>query len=489
MFTFHTIFPFLKSLLSLCLGLSFAAGPQAFGGNSDGASVLDTLVPETDDLGETEESTDEGGGGDVAEGGEPHRAGQVDDGTHDPGEKPTIHADVDKVLNDLKAKDPKAWKRLNGIVQSEMKLRRDFFKLREDFPNGVTDVLALKTAIDEKLGGLDGLDNLGQEIAFYHDLDAKWEAKDPSLVKNLAAEYPDEFAAMVPHFVNQLAEVSPEAYNKFYAGWVISELRQENIPQSLYFMNESLTMAKESITDPAAVKFIDKALNVIGHMNAWVQNLGKLAATKVPDKQAASGPGKGNKEADQLAQREKAQFNREVSFDYNAYRDNLVTQQLDDLLKNRKKELTADRRQVVVDLILRNLAKKMHSAPKFRENVERFERARDKAGLLRFMKARVKVALDGENGKPGLVLQAYRTVTGETGVGGRKPGAPGGSGIPGGPGAPAGQNWIKIAKPPSPSQISRSLTEAEAEKHNMNYEQFIMKNRYVLTDGRKVYHD
>jgi hypothetical protein len=496
MFKFHSLFYFLNVWITLLFGLAFAAGDAGLGGA--GGSVIDTLVPEVDDTGGDDEDIDEGGGGgelDTTEDGGAGAGGRAEDeGTHNAQDKPAIHTDVNQLLNELKDKNPKLFKRMNGIVQSEMKLRKDLFKLRQDFPNGVADVMALKGAIDEKLGGMDGLEKLGEEISFYHDLDAKWEAKDPSLVKNLAAEYPDEFAVMVPHFVNELAEQNPDAYNKFYAGMVISEVQAEKVPYALYLITEELGMLKELVDNPNAQKYLDRVLAKVNNMSGWVQNLGKLAAAKVPTKQAgAGGNGAANAKETAIAARETQQFNREVSFDYNNFRDGLIKTQLDGLLKDRKKELTPERRQVVTDLILRNLSKKMHAqlpgetANKFRQTVERYEKARDKNGLARFLKSRVKAVLEGENGKAGIVSQAYRIVTGEATLGTKKKDE-GGAGGGGGNGTP-GTGWIKIGKMPAANQISRSLTEAAGRKLGLDYEGMIMKNRYVLTDGRKVFHD
>jgi hypothetical protein len=494
MFKIHSFFPFANWFMSF-LGMFFAAGDTGLGGFSAG-NVLDAL-----DLGdggeeagggeENAELEDDGGGEGAGEGDGAHAAGAEGDETelegseHNPNDKPRMHADVTKHLDELKAKNPALYKRVRGIVISEMNMRKDLFKLKQDFPNGVNDVLKLKGAIDKNLGGVNGLKTLGEEIKFYHDLDAKWEAKDPALVKNLAEQYPEEFSAMVPHFVNTFAEKSPEGYTKFYAGMVIAELQEQKVPQALYIEREHLQTLLEMVDDPRAKSIVQKLLGINKNFNDWTTSLDTMAAAKIPDKNKSGNDPDAAKNL-QHQQREMAQFNREVSFSYNTYRDGLINQQLDAILKAKSKTISPERREIVVNIALKNLSKKMHAAGDFRDTIAAYSKAKDGDGLVRFLKSRVAAALKGENGKAGIVDSAYRILTGDTKfAGGGKNGDKGDKG--GAKNTNPGQGWIKMDKPPAASEISRRLTEAEGRKIGLDYEQMILKGRRVLKDGRKVY--
>lgn len=490
MFKFHSFLPFIKFWLVPMFGMFFAAGATSIGGG-EGAAVLDGALPdaggEADGEGAPEDQGGEGAGA-SGEHTDPDAEGaETDDATvrtAAAATKPGMTPEIAKALETL---PPNIAKQIKAKLYSGQQAEKSLFTLKKDFPNGVADVMKLKQAIDTTLGGVKGIAKIGEDVRTFRELDRKWEAKDPTLVDSLANEYPEEFSAMVPHFINKFADKAPEAYSKMYAGMVVSQLNVDSIPQSLYMLNEYLAAAAEMPAQSAT--FIAKAADLVGKIHGWMDSLGKQATAPLTAKPAAGSSDKDNKTAE-IDRRETAQFNREVSFDYNTFRDNLIGSQLDELLTSAKKTLDGEKREVVIERALKKLSMKMNADPDFRETVQQYEKAKDREGLVKFLKSRAGAALKGQNGKTGLVSLAYQSIFGEVklGGGGKKKEGDGGAGGGKGNSTP-GSGWIKLAKMPQVKDISRRLTEAEGLKQGLSYEQMVMKNKYVLNDGRKVFHD
>lgn len=476
MFKLHSFFPFLNSWLSF-LFCGFAAGAVA----NPGEAIADAItgggggeIDTEDDFGGGEGEHVEGEDIDLSEGG-----GEDVEGQKTVQATKGVSPEAKQHIAELKATNPKLAKQLQADLHAGWQARKSLHQLTEHFPAGVKDVLALKSQIEEKLGSMDGLEELGQEINNYRELDALWGAKDPRLAAVLADSYPDEFAEMVPHFLTQFAKSSPEAYNKQYAGMVMQEISAQNIPQALYLIDSQLKTVFGLVQDSTAKGFIKQAYDVVQGINAWLKELGTTASAKVAPKQ---GPGnvvdpKQQQRENAVAQRELAVFNREVTGDYNPWRDNLIDEALQRILTHNKKELTAEQRDDLKLSILNRLSQKMNEVPKFREQCAKFTNAKDKAGLLRFVKSRAKEALLGANGKPGVISQSYRLRFGKAVLNGKGNEQQGGKGKANGtPAADAGKDWIRVAKRPENSAINWTKT-SMADR---------MANRYYLNDGKKV---
>ncbi len=170
---------------------------------------------------------------------------------------------------------------------------------------------------------------------------------------------------------------------------------------------------------------------------------------------------------------------------YVPFRDKLIDGGIQKMLtKNGKTiKLTDDQMGTLKERIMSKLSAKMNAQPGFRKRFDSFYSRKDQAGIQRHLQSAVNAALQGENGKAGLIQETFNGLFRGAALGGNRPGGGGGST------QQPGAGWVKVAKAPLAGEISRTATEAEGAKQGLSYEQMVMKNKYVLKDGKKVFHD
>jgi hypothetical protein len=424
------------------------------------------------------------GGGDEAEyepeGGDSAPDGaEVDAASDESDSRPSgpitsVDPEVGKALREINTANPKVGGKLKALVYGGIRAQRELGKLTQDFPNGVADVMALKEALDSKLGGMDGIDELGQSIQFWNDLDAKWNAGDPSLPANLAKEYPEQFAAMMPEFLKTFSQTSPEAYNKVYAGMVISELQSVNIPQAMSLLQGYLEPILNGIQDPTLRNFLERGMSIVGNINKWISDTGNAAKATPAAKANNQGEDRiKTREAELNREREQV-FSESVQAPYMNFLDSTVKAELNSILKG--KELSPDRMKLLTRAIMSEVGEKMQQ---HRKACESYFQKRDKEGYLKFARSRAGEILKGMNGKPGVVRQVYKHMF-STGLGrpaGSKTAANGANGQNGAkPVVNAGPEWTKAPKMPERNLIDWGKTSFEMRMHN----------KYVLKSGKKI---
>lgn len=317
---------------------SAAADATAAAGSTDGESTAaDTTVADGGDGAGAGEGSGEGEGS--GKGGET----QIDPADLEYGEDGVSPA-AKKVIDSLKKTDPVTAKHLKGIIFADAALRREF-------PGGLKEVQALKSAVSE-LAGDEGIDGLRENVTAWKSIDDRFAKGDTTVLQDFAKFNPDSFEKIIPPAIEMLAtsnaaayaecmpsamdklsQVAPEVYGHYMSAVLTATLDNYKVADTIAGLVRSLGTIKDEAGAAVAADEIN-ALNAILKTFEGFRELSKKAPAKKEPTTKKDDPAKSEYDA-KLAELKKRetdqavkQINEGVQSHANAKYDELVAAEL-----------------------------------------------------------------------------------------------------------------------------------------------------------------
>jgi hypothetical protein len=336
--------------------------------------------------------------------------------------------------------------------------------IRREFPGGLAEARAIKQLATE-IGGPEGVKDLQDRMAEADELDRLWKAKDPRAVDNMAEDYPEQFAALMPHALSQWNKHDPEGFNRNACGVVAATLQQPN--EEGFSAMTQMWMAEQSL----AMGNTEQAAAILKNLQEWGRGFSRAATA--PAKQPDTAPNADRERAEQLQrqlqEKERESFDGSVGQAVESFADQKIESAVAPYIKGRT--LPDGQRETLRAKVVQNLMSRLQADQQFVAARSRYTEARDRDGLVQMSKAKIEALL------PTAAKEAHRWLFG--GAPASKPAAVKTAASPGGA-APAtnGQKpWIKVAKMPGIGEVDGDRTPFEMK----------MKSSAVLKDGRRVY--
>jgi hypothetical protein len=428
-------------------------------GADSGAAVIDEVVTDSSDVDSSvetpeltgDESTDEV----ETEGSESGTEGQ--EATEGEGEgDESGNADgramppkLRSLLKELQAKDPKLAKELKGSYFTAKSFQTVFPSPKE---------AAKAKEVIESLGGAEGIQSLERERAEWTNVDSQLASGDPQLIENIAKDNPEGFAKLAPAVIERFHQADPEGYNRVMAGVFHNTFQSRGgLVDALASLKQNLHLGKT-----------EDATALIGEIEKWVNGFEKLATSMPTVKKQDPERVKLEREKAEWQKQKLTNFNQSVAGQYNTFKKDAITKQLDGYLKGRK--IDADTYSVLEANIMAEVGKVLDQDKDFKTQLSKLQKTLDQDGISKLLKSRTERVL------PDAVKKVYGVFSR---VGGgapqkaatTKPNAAGAK-----PPVPAAKGFIKVNKMPPVDQVDHRVTTYEMK----------MNNQAILKNGRKV---
>lgn len=353
------------------------------------------------------------------------------------GDGRTVPAAIRQHLAQLKTQNPGLAKQLKGILFADQALKREF-------PGGVKEALEVKQTL-AKYGGPEALQEIQSEREAWSKLDESFINADPSFVDTIAENNPDSFAKLAPSVISKFAEIDPETYQHVMGKVVFNTL--SNAP--LNDIYQALAGNEQT-----------KAL--AGKLAEWYNGIHDLAS-KAPEKKIDPEREKLQKEREAFEEEKGKAFQAEAAREIVGTRDSIITRELNKLLNGKK--VPDEKMQAVKLEVIRRMGALLRSQDGFQAAHDRFLSARDKAGLLGFIKPRLDQVI------PKAADQAYKLFFAGESKPVVKPATQ-----PSTQKAAVDPGFTRVSVAPNPADVDHKQTPFEMK----------WKKQAVLKDGRKV---
>jgi hypothetical protein len=418
--------------------LEAAAGvADVLPGGSD-TSLVDEPIG-TDELSGDQSAVDESGEAPQAE---PQAAEQPEN----EGDGRVLNPELRSHLKQLKAVNPRLEKAIRGT----------FFALnsfKQAFPGGVQEAQQFKTEL-QAFGGFEGIKSIQESSTKLQEIDGKLEKGDPSVVDGLSEMLPVEaYPAIAGKFLDTFGAKDAEGYNRMMSGIFADTFDRAGVQHHLQRIQDFIQFGKT-----------DEAVNLLGQIAKWTGSFRDTANQKPQPKPVDPNAEKIAQREQELNQREQKQFTETVSNDIATWSKSRVLSEAAPFLKGRK--LNADQTEALEAKALTKVRSSLMADESFKNSYAKFFNAKDRDGLLKFVKAETDKRL------PGAVKDSFRLLFSDFSPKpqpkqeGEKPPAPKGT----------DQSFIKVSGPPRPDDVDHARTPFE----------WKMRSKAVLKDGRRV---
>lgn len=433
----------------------FAAGAVIDPGVAEGASDVVTDGGEgSSDLPTEGEPTESGSG----EGADDLPAVETP-GEEEPAAEPTqdsrvLTGPIRKVLADLKASNPEAYKQLKSEIFGGRQAKEALENLRE--LAGVEKVEEIAERLSE-LGGFEAVQELNNEVQEYRALDEAWINGDFQTFATAIAQYPDGFKKMMPAMAGEWARIDGDGFNRYGAGIVDATLKNGQVGTSLYLLKHILSRSTDTATK-------QEANGIISGIEQFLSKVSEIATKPVVQPT-------GTEKNPELEQREKRVAEQESKQFFSTVGSQAATYQRTEISKEIKalagtKQISTDGVQVIQRQVMQAIMDRLNADQSFVTKYDRYCEARDAAGAQKFLNTSAAKLI------PEITKKVFRGIYGQPKAA-TKPGTP--AGKPNG--QPAAKGWIKVSGPPDGSKIDRSKT-----TRSMVYD-----SQAILSDGKRVY--
>ena len=356
---------------------------------------------------------------------------------------PAIRTTLDK----LKAESPDAGKLIAKALYRVADLDREF-------PGGLTEIRELRDKV-EKFGGVDGIQEKLDGAKELYTLADQFAAADPAFVEDMLASSPESFAALAPIITAKWAEVQPEGFTSYIGRIVFNDLNKNNIPLTIMRMADVLG-------DNA------KALEYLEQLNTYLGGYKTLAEKRVESPKP--GAAKTAPKTDDLAKREETLRSQEWKVERDTIQRTAMDAEYSRALAGRKPD-TEEKAQILELFRSRSIAKADQLFPGWQEKAQRFIKANDKAGYLRYIKSIYTR----------IVPETMASAVNST-MRGKKAATPAATPKP----APQ----LKTATAQQPPAKGFKFVSGEPNSFDINYsytdKQMLSQNRAILKDGTRV---
>jgi hypothetical protein len=351
---------------------------------------------------------------------------------------------VRDTLGKLKTENPEVGKLLTKAVYRVAELDREF-------PGGLTEVRELRDKVEE-FGGITGIQEKIEGAAELTTLADQYMAGDPAFVEDMIRSSPESFALLAPIVFSKYAEVNPEAFGSSIGRVVYNDLQRNDIPLLMARMGDMIG------DNPRLAQAFDQ-------LNGYLGGFKTLA-----EKPVAAGKPKAAPEArpaNQSAQREEDLRAREWKVERDSLQRSIVDDAYSKALAGRKPS-TEDRAMIKELFATRSAAAADKLFPGWKDKAQRFIKANDKEGYLRYVKSIYARIVPETMGSA-----VTATMKGKAAPAAPKPGAPAANGKPAPPAVPG---FKPAANEPGSFDIDYGRTSTE----------MLRQNRAVLKNGERV---
>lgn len=375
-----------------------------------------------------------------------------------------------KVLESLKATDPKMAKSIERALFAEARLLKEL-------PGGFNQIQKLNTRIQE-LAGHEGIEGVTSEINGWREFDTRWTNGDPALFETLtgtpeldqmfqknftnALEHfkkvsPDEYTNLAPKLFDEFRGLNPTGFNAYVGQVLTSHAFSERIPLALERLADFLPADQ-----PGAKAAFDRIFG-------FFKNLEEIGKGEVTKPKAATSAPIGPDPARAKFDQEKTDFRRNTwkseadqghaSLFRDAWAKHVGTRQL-----------KAGQSQAIRDLYAVKLGSLLKAKADFNPSMNRFFAANQKENYLRLHQSTFKEA----------VPLALRQTLAAFGIG--KPGPKAAA-----PGAPTATKaaasaakpqagWTQVSQKPDINLVDKTRTTPAMAAHH----------QYVMRDGKRL---
>lgn len=367
-----------------------------------------------------------------------------------------LSPDVRAHLSELKATNPAlAGKIRDAFGQAQA--------IRKEFPGGLSEARSAKQ-LAEQIGGADGVKEIQSRLGEIEELDRLWDAKDPRAVDSMVEDYPEQFAALMPHALGQWQRSDPDGFNRNACGIVAATFQAAN-DDGVSALN-LMWMADQALASGNN----EQAKAIVSDLLTWARSFARAA--NAPPKAKAQTESNGS-EAETLRQQLRDQkasaFNQAVGTAVETYTDSRIESALAPYIKG--KALTPGQRSTLNQRVINLVGARLQKDGSFTNGLRQYTEAGDQSGLVAMSKAKIDALL------PGAAKDAYRWLFGGSAPQ-KTPAKAAAQAATNATAAGSAQKpWIKVSSPPRPSDVDAGRTSFEMK----------MKSSAILHDGRRVY--
>lgn len=136
----------------------------------------------------------------------------------------------------------KAFREANPDHAQAAKLLNDGYSRYEAYKAVIPTVEDARNMVAQldALGGFEGIADLQSTLQAVEETDSLLDAGDPKVIDQIIEDSPDGFQKIVPHAVNKLREMNPEAFNAMVRPHLIRGLAEANFPQVVDYLISQL---------------------------------------------------------------------------------------------------------------------------------------------------------------------------------------------------------------------------------------------------------
>lgn len=351
-------------------------------------------------------------------------------------------------LDEIKAKDATLAKQIRASLF-------DSAALRQQFPEGVKEVAALKAAYDE-VGGAEGIETLKGALNEWDALDQDFQNNPEKFVTDISTSNPEAFLKVALPVFHKFSELNPEGFSAYASKIFAGDMAAHNIPLTMMRFRDLIGDNKPAM---------DMWTTLAGYMDRITDNAAK------PINTAATKPGKTddaglNEREQRVATQEKAQLTREFSSDRERIRTQVENAEFTRLSAGRK--ISETQKAAIKELFDARIKSALNTDADYKGKVDRFFAAKDKAGYSRHVQAAYKAKT------PRIMEAVFNSVV---------PGKPGPVKKPGevlkpiaGKPAVEGTGWTRVSVKPTLFDVN----------HAKRTPAMVREGKYPMKDGRML---
>lgn len=209
-----------------------------------------------------------------------------------PGAKPEMKAIRDAVKA-FEAANPELGKHLKVLLDNEGRIRA----YQETYPD-VETARSVKATLDA-VGGVEGITELAKVKDFVDDVNAKWDAGDPSALDTIFEDGGEGAIKLLPHYMNRVEKANPQAFGESLRPHLVRNLQGANFEGVLSALSQAVA------DKPEAKTIVDSMVN-------WYSDQKRLSEKSNLDALAPERE-KLTKQATELSQKEYKLFESDVN--------------------------------------------------------------------------------------------------------------------------------------------------------------------------------
>jgi hypothetical protein len=289
------------------------------------------------------------------------------------GDGRTLPKEVQTALKALKELHPEHAKALD-------ELRKSYFSSKQhaEFFKSPTEARQAKATLDI-VGGSEGIANLQSQVAAIEQVDSAFEQGDPTVLDDIASDYPDGFKKLIPAALDKLQTMDAAAYGKAMQPHVFSAMEAAGVGSVL-----------GAIAEAVAANDLAKAKDLLGKSLTWYKGQEQQAGTrqKTDDPERV----KFENERKQFQETKEKSFREDIGRQTLSHQSSEINKALVPYLKS--KALSADAKADLNDGVNREINRLLKADATYQSQVKALltAKTRDPGKIVQYINAAVAEA-------------------------------------------------------------------------------------------------